>query len=436
MSVKLRQKISIIIPVYNVENYLPDCLDSIVNQTLTELEIICIDDGSNDSSGTILDQYAAKDDRVTVIHNENYGYGHTMNMGLQLASGEYVGIVESDDEIELDMFAVLYQYAEEYNVDFVKSDYYECYICAENHDRTEYKQLYYDKSYYNRVLNPQEEMDLYKFAKYTWNGIYRLDYLRENQVLYNETPGASYQDNGFWFQSFVYAKSAYFLDQAFYHYRVDNPNSSVNSSSKAYAFFDEFDYIEKINEGLGERGIKYQGIISYYRLINSLEAVPRMSMELKLPLLRRIRNEFISLSESGKIETDLFSINMQLKLFHLISNPEEYCQRQIASNLRVTGITQEYDKIIIYGAGKVGRLVFQRIREEREHYKVVCFAVSGMEGNPEVIDYVPVREIAALSEEKEKALVIIAVTDKFYVEMEKKVIEMGFHYFIKAEELL
>ena len=97
-------KISILVPVYNVEKYLEKCLDSILGQTFTKYEVICIDDGSTDKSGDILDQYALKDSRIRVVHKENSGYGKTMNQAIQLAKGQYIGIVESDDIIERNMF--------------------------------------------------------------------------------------------------------------------------------------------------------------------------------------------------------------------------------------------------------------------------------------------------------------------------------------------
>ena len=97
-------KVSILMPACNVEKFLRECMDSVVGQTLKDIEIICIDDGSKDSTGDILDDYAEQDERVKVIHKPNSGYGHSMNVGLQHATGEYIGIIETDDFADLDMF--------------------------------------------------------------------------------------------------------------------------------------------------------------------------------------------------------------------------------------------------------------------------------------------------------------------------------------------
>ena len=117
-------KVSIVVPVCNAEQYLKQCLDSILGQTLQDIEIICVNDGSKDNSGAMLDAYAQRDDRVRVLHKENTGYGNSMNRGLDMARGEYIGIVESDDWVEPDMFEKLYQAAKAAKADVVKSNFF------------------------------------------------------------------------------------------------------------------------------------------------------------------------------------------------------------------------------------------------------------------------------------------------------------------------
>lgn len=110
-------KISVIIPVYKVEAYLPRCLDSVINQTYKNLEIILVDDGSPDNSGKICDEYAEKDSRIVVIHKENEGVAKARNTALDMASGNYIGFVDSDDWIEPDMYEFLIKNAEKYDTD-------------------------------------------------------------------------------------------------------------------------------------------------------------------------------------------------------------------------------------------------------------------------------------------------------------------------------
>ena len=120
-------KVSVIVPVYNMERYLSKCLDALTKQTLTDIEIIAVNDGSTDRSPQILRSYAAQDGRIRIIDKPNSGYGASMNRGIDEARGQYVGIVEPDDYPDRVMFEKLYKAAEKHNCDLVKCNYYRTY---------------------------------------------------------------------------------------------------------------------------------------------------------------------------------------------------------------------------------------------------------------------------------------------------------------------
>ena len=113
-------KISVIIPVYNVEKYLPQALESVMNQTFSDLEIVCVNDGSTDNSLKILEEYAQKDERIKIINQENSGYGAACNRALECIKGEYFAILEPDDYIEPKMYKKLYAQAKQLDSDIVK----------------------------------------------------------------------------------------------------------------------------------------------------------------------------------------------------------------------------------------------------------------------------------------------------------------------------
>ena len=225
--------VSIIVPIYNVEDYLEECMDSIIEQSLKNIEIICIDDGSTDQSGLIIEKYARMDSRIKVYHNSNVGYGRTMNFGLSKSTGEFIGIVEPDDYISSDMFEKLYIAAKKNSVVFVKSNFKRFY--GEKENRIFEEVLFSEnKDYYNRVIIPREEPKVLFGTMNIWTGIYNREFLEKNSIRFNETPGASFQDNGFWFQTMTLAEKIYILDEFLYMNRRDNPNSSVKGTEKAF----------------------------------------------------------------------------------------------------------------------------------------------------------------------------------------------------------
>ena len=235
-------KVSIIIPVYNVEKYLSKCLESVLVQTLEDIEIICVNDGSTDGSGEILDQYVAQDRRVKVLHQVNAGYGAAMNTGLEAASGKYIGIVESDDIIMPGMYETLYASAVQDDLDLVKSDAIYWIEGAEYFRRVHSQWL---DEFYDRVLGDDDRNLFFDFFMNIWTGIYKRQFLLDHNIRFHESPGASYQDNGFWMQTLLYCKSAKWLSQAFYWYRQDNPEASVKSKSKMMAMAEEYEFLAR-----------------------------------------------------------------------------------------------------------------------------------------------------------------------------------------------
>ena len=237
-------KVSIVIPTYNVEQYLKECLDSVVNQTLKDIEIICVDDGATDNSGKILDEYATKDSRIKVIHKENGGYGKAMNVGIDNATGEYIGIVEPDDWIEPDMFEVLYDNAVNYNVDCVKSNYLR-YSSNKMENNNKPVEAFDKSTVYNRKIEPLKNKIIFRGGASIWSGIYKKEFLNKHNIRLLPTPGASFQDTSFWIKVLFEIKEIVFISYAGYHYRIDNENSSVKSDTKIFCICDELNELEK-----------------------------------------------------------------------------------------------------------------------------------------------------------------------------------------------
>ena len=283
-------KVSVIVPVYNVEPYLRECMDSIVRQTLKDIEIICVNDGSTDGSPEILKEYAGRDSRIVLVNKENGGYGMAMNIGLDRATGEYVGIVEPDDYVALTMYEDLYNAAREYDLDLVKADFYR-FCTDEGGISLRYTRLWRKPEDYGTVFKPLERLDSFLYVMNTWSGIYRLAFLREKGIRHNETPGASFQDNGFWFQTFMYAERAMILAKPYYRVRRDNPNSSIRNPAKVYAMNVEYDHIRSLIERDPEMWEKLKGTYWLKRYHNYLGTLRRIDPSFTKEYRSRVAEE-------------------------------------------------------------------------------------------------------------------------------------------------
>lgn len=230
-------KISIIVPIYNAEKYLEQCLESIRKQTLKDIEVICVDDGSTDASPQIMDKFKEKDKRFVVIHKPNGGNGHSMNAGLAVATGDYIGCVEADDFIESNMFEKLYMYSNEGTVDIVKSNFWNCY---EKEDGTIEKIINQERSNMPDVVEPftiKECPQILWGHPSIWSAIYKRELIEKNEIRFKEAKGGGWVDNPFFFDTMCCAKSIIWTSRPFYNYRTE----VEGSSSKGYDFNIPFD---------------------------------------------------------------------------------------------------------------------------------------------------------------------------------------------------
>lgn len=236
----MRPIVSVIIPSLNTIEFIKQCLNSVISQTIENIEIICVDAGSTDGTLETIKSYAKNDKRIHLISSPIKSYGYQMNLGLKQAVGKYIGIVEPDDYVDNDTFASLTKIAENYDADVIKAQWY-------NHSENfEYKMNVIPKFVCGKKIIPLSSFKhsmltayLFDMPAAIWSGIYKLDFLRENNITFNETPGASFQDTGFYFKALLCCNSCVFVKNCYLHYRIDNVSSSVYSSSKDFCICDE-----------------------------------------------------------------------------------------------------------------------------------------------------------------------------------------------------
>uniref|UniRef100_UPI004055DFB9 glycosyltransferase family 2 protein n=1 Tax=Acetatifactor sp. TaxID=1872090 RepID=UPI004055DFB9 len=421
-------KISVLVPVCNVEKYIGKCLDSILGQTFKDMEIICMDDGSTDLSGRILDEYALTDSRIKVVHKPNSGYGHTMNQALEMARGEYIGIVESDDYIDANMYEVLYQAAIEHNLDLVKSDYYQMWQREDGSAYCIYRPLTEKDELYHVVLKPNNKQESYFLEKFTWNALYKREYLTKNGVRYNETPGASYQDNGFWFQTFYHAERVMFLKQAFYRYKQDNPTSSINSDQKVYAMKNEYDFIRDFLLEQKEQNPNFYRIAFHFRLLGYFFTLNQIADTYKTEFANVIVKECRFYEKLGEAVYDWMT-EKQIEILKRLNEDLDGYVKEL--QYKETDIPQEYrdiSQIIIYGAGNYGRGAYWKIKKIVGNARKVNFAVTNLNGEKEYYQKEVIYEITDFVKQKDSALVILAVKKESdaYMAMSQKLHELGF----------
>ncbi len=358
-------KVSVIIPTYNVEPYLVECMESITNQTLEDIEIICINDGSTDGSLAILKSYAEKDDRIILVDKENGGYGIGMNIGLEKATGEYIGILEPDDFVPVNMFGDLYKIAKANDLDFVKADFYRFERASNGDMFLTYNHLDRTNTYYNKVFNPSKTPEAIRFIMNTWSGIYKKSFLDKYNIRHNETPGASFQDNGFWFQTFAFAERGMIIDKPYYMNRRDNPNSSVKNMQKVYCINVEYDHIKDILIQHKETWETFKTYYTLKRFHNSVATLRRIDNSLKKDYVDRFSKEMKRARDLGEMDENLFTAAERDNLHLLINQPAVYYKvKALPMNNGSTSINNnfkqvkaELDKIKRSKSYKVGKAI-------------------------------------------------------------------------------
>ena len=299
---KDQKLISVVMPVYNVEKYLREALDSVVNQTYRNLQIILVDDGSTDHSGIICDEYAAVDDRITVIHQNNEGAGAAKNTGLDHIKGEYLSIIDSDDYIESDMYEKMIDYMESYQADVVQCLFRNVFV-NRNVDRQ-----YLIKSKRIRKISRNKFLKEYLYDwKYAifWNKLFKTALLKDIRF----PVGRKIDDEFFTYKLICNADYIVNTQEVFYNYRM-RKNSVMNTNADQRlvldwvdCFVERYDYVTKRFSHLEE--LYYQTIadaLIYYK--NQLQDENKMLNHLiaKYPLRKQ--------SYMKRIQDKLFEIRL------------------------------------------------------------------------------------------------------------------------------
>lgn len=251
------KKVSLIIPVYNTAEYLEECLYSACRQTYPNMEIICVDDGSTDGSGRIVDEFACKYENVIAIHKENSGESSARNIGLKACSGDYIGFMDCDDWIDLDMYEKLADAMERFDTDMAASSWYKEEISKTYEVENKYP-VVQGVFGQEQLLKYVYERDAYQGFAYMWNKLYKKELLQNSigdLLLFDEKLKLG-GDVLYLAQLLLHTKTAIYLDKPFYHYR-----QRTDSGSHAIDLQRRMDWLtsyEIVIEIFNEKGIKQE----------------------------------------------------------------------------------------------------------------------------------------------------------------------------------
>ena len=230
-------KVSVIIPIYNAEKYLAECLDSILNQTLQDIEIICVNDGSRDHSLDILDKYAKKDARVVVTTQENSGQSSARNAGMDMARGEYISFVDSDDYIDITMLEKLYNTAKIADCDIAICDLWLNYV--DSGELAYYRNPMVLTFLKHKNFNICEYPEILTFIG-VWDRIYKRSFVNKYNIRF--PVGLIYEDHLFTFQAIVQSQKNVVVNERLYYYRKNAGDSITDREAKNDQF--KFDFME------------------------------------------------------------------------------------------------------------------------------------------------------------------------------------------------
>ena len=399
-----KYKVSIIIPVYNCEKYIARCLESIIKQTLKEIEIICINDASGDDSFDILNNYQKKDSRIKIIHMPvNKGAGLCRNKGLELASGEYIHFVDADDYMMLDACEKLYNHMKEKNGDIC---FHKIKIISENkNNESSVSQGIlekYDGSYIGTGLL-DEFVKNNEFFLYPWSVIFKRKLINENKLTFSSLLIG--EGGEFVLKALVRAKSASVLDEVLYYYNV-HEDSIMGKNSK--------------------RSIILLGQISQYIIGVREFAICNNSYGLKNFLVQQKKKIKPTLDNLSKDELE--NIEKAIKedfskyIFYELKNAT--IEDDLVLDDSITQILEKINSVILYGAGNISKNILKILNFYGIELEAII--VTNRENNPENIYGHKIYQIDELHESQKKEYVLVPLKRRYLDEVKLNLEKNGF----------
>ncbi len=375
---KQSMKITVIIPVHNSEKYLRECMRSVLSQTLQDIEILCIDGESTDSSFEIIEEFCKRDSRISFIYDPNTSYGHKINVGIDKAQGKYVSILESDDKLSPGMLERLYDIAEKYEPDIVDADYYGFFLYKGKEIQVGLRK-YSNPEIYDRYISGSATPVQNMAYSGIWTGIYKKAFLMGKNIRLNESNGASYQDTSFIFLTSILAETSYHLSEPLYQYRIDNTGSSVKDDKKIFEVIGELDFLK---HDLKKRNIQGMDIWKmYYRRKYSAFYwnYCRLSADSRDLFLEKYLEELRGDIKHGHIKRDTLDNSFYDFTFLLVDNKDMFHNVVVKKDnkipiMRIFDILGKLDDrdLVVFGAGILGSRLISILQQCEKRICGLC----------------------------------------------------------------
>lgn len=406
--------VSIVIPVYNVEKYLDECLDSVLKQTYSNIEVICVDDASTDNSLSILERYAGQDKRLQIIRKkENVGLASARNAGFAIAKGKYIYYLDSDDYIELNAIEGLYNYAETYNTDCI---YFNSKVALEAETFGVGPKLNYGlENGYKKVFDGVTLFKLLNenmvYTNTVWRQFWRRNYLVDNNLQFVDGMRTS-EDIPFSIKAMLTGQRMMIVDEIYHTYRkregaitTESSITKLISLFKSYCLVLDFWRSNQLDRQTNE--------ILNDRLKQMLINVKRIYMKVKSEI---DKNYF-----SG-IDQHLFETLVIQEYEHSLNMIDENKLKKI----------REFQYVIVYGAYLYAAEVVEKL--ERNGIQIASLAVTQMHEKAEGIGVIPVHEIKDLCYMKENAIVVLGIGKRNRPDVIRILEKVGFMNYMSLDE--
>lgn len=422
-------KVSVVMPSLNVVSYIKDCMESVVNQTLKDIEIIAVDAGSSDGTLEILQEYEKRDGRIQVVRSEKKSYGYQVNLGIALAQGEYIGILETDDYIVPDMYEALYETCVKNDLDYAKGYTNQFYtIKQEEKFLLPSNAFFIKEGFANQIINPSERPDLFLKDRFLWLGLYKNELVKAIKL--NETPGAAFQDVGFQFQMLSRAKRASYIDKPIHFYRQDNNQSSIHNTKSVGYIVQEYQANQCYLEGK-EKGWYTAFYIRMFDQLNSRFQVmargERYWSEAGADIDWISKELHVAVS-AGYLSEMTVGTERWRKLQLLFRNKEaiyeEYKKTYIAIKVEFLALLKkiESNSVVIFGAGKHGAFLQKLLRKRQ--MEMVAFCDNNKNLHNTVQNGIPVLSVEYAAREHREAIFVIA-NGKYFEMMKQQLLQQG-----------